>query len=101
MNRRPRWTAKLIVLLPSSLYLNYTHSPAIIYDNPAAKIFLEFLGFHLLTFPMLNSMPVQLQKGKTKTKNYAANVDVHGENLEIDTAFKLKLPKRKKKRQKV
>ena len=97
MNRRPRWTGKLIVLLPSSLYLNYTHSPAIIYGNPAAKIFLEFLGFHLLTFTMLNSMPVQLQKGKTKTKNYAANVDILGENLEIDTAFKLKTTKEKKK----
>lgn len=96
MNRRPRWTGKLIVLLPSSLYLNYTHSPAIIYDNPAAKIFLEFLGFHLLTFTMLNSMAVQLQKGKTKTKNYAANVDIHGENLEINTAFKLKTTKEKK-----
>lgn len=96
MNRRPGWTGKLIVLLPSSLYLKYTHSPAIIYDNPAAKIFLEFLGFHLLTFTMLNSMPVQLQKGKTKTKNYAANVDIHGENLEIDTAFKLRTTKEKK-----
>ena len=96
MNRRPGWTGKLIVLLPSSLYLNYTHSPAIIYDNPAAKIFLEFLGFHLLTFTMLNSMPVQLQKGKTKTKNYSANVDIHGEKLEIDTAFKLRTTKEKK-----
>lgn len=45
-------------------------------------------------------MAVQLQKGKTKTKNYAANVDIHGENLEIDTAkdtaFKLKTTKEKK-----